>query len=67
VLGISRRAQRLPVRPLAGNLGKGSGEAEGILSREGAHFLRCDRCVGNEGLWDSCSSGNLRLSNCVKN
>jgi hypothetical protein len=31
------------------------------VSREGAHFLGCDRCVGNEGLWASCSSRNLGL------
>jgi hypothetical protein len=37
-------------RLVAGNPGKGSGEAEGLLSREGAHFLGCDRCMGNEGL-----------------
>jgi hypothetical protein len=29
---------------------KGSGAAEGLLSREGAHFLGWDMHVGNEGL-----------------
>jgi hypothetical protein len=29
---------------------KGSGAAEGLLSREGAHFLGWDRHVGNERL-----------------
>jgi hypothetical protein len=29
---------------------KGSGEAEGLSSREGAHSLGWDRHVGNEGL-----------------
>jgi hypothetical protein len=29
---------------------KGSGEAEGMLRREGAHFLGWDRHVGNERL-----------------
>jgi hypothetical protein len=29
---------------------KGSGVAEGLLRREGAHFLGWDRHVGNEGL-----------------
>jgi len=29
---------------------KGSGAAEGLLSREGAHFLGWDKNVGNERL-----------------
>jgi len=29
---------------------KGSGEAKGMLRREGAHFLGWDRHVGNERL-----------------
>jgi hypothetical protein len=32
------------------NLLKGSGAAEGLLSREGAHFLGWDKHVGNERL-----------------
>jgi hypothetical protein len=42
------------------------GQAEGLLSREGAHFLGCDRCMGNEGLWASCNSGHLGLRNFVE-
>jgi len=29
---------------------KGSGAAEGMLSREGTHFLGWDRHVGDEGI-----------------
>jgi hypothetical protein len=60
-------ARRLHVWPVVGNPGKRSGAIEGLLSREGAHFLGCDRCVGNKGLWASCSSGHLGLSNSVEN
>jgi hypothetical protein len=49
VLNYSYRALRLPVRPVV-EARKGSGAAEGLLSREGAHFLGWDRHVGNEGL-----------------
>jgi hypothetical protein len=66
VLSISHRAQRLPVRPIVGNLGKGSGVVKGLVSREGAHFLGCDRCMGNEGLWANCNSGQLRQINYVE-
>lgn len=58
--------QRLSVRPIAGNPRKGSGAAEGLVSREGAHFLGCDRCIWNEGLWTSCNSGYLGLNNSVE-
>jgi hypothetical protein len=46
---------------VVGNPEKGSGESEGLLSIEYEHFLGCERCMGNEGLWTSCSSGHLRL------
>jgi hypothetical protein len=46
--------------------GKGSGAVKGLLSREGAHFLRCDKCVGDEGPWASRSSGNLGIGNYVE-
>jgi hypothetical protein len=49
VLNYSYRALRLPVGLLL-KPWKGSGAAEGLLSREGAHFLGWDRHVGNEGL-----------------
>jgi hypothetical protein len=49
VLNCSYRAIRLPVRPVA-EAWKGSGAAEGLLRREGAHFLGWDRHVGNERL-----------------
>jgi hypothetical protein len=48
-LGIRYRAMRLPVWPIV-EAPKGSGAVEGLLSREGAHFLRWDMHVGNEGL-----------------
>jgi hypothetical protein len=38
VLNCSYSALRLPFRPVA-EAQKGSGVAEGLLSREGAHFL----------------------------
>ena len=49
VLNYSYRALRLPVR-LVAEAQKGSEAVEGLLSKEGAHFLWCDRHVGNEGL-----------------
>jgi hypothetical protein len=49
VLNYSYRALRLPVR-LVAKAWKGSGEANGLLSREGAHFLGWDMHVGNEGM-----------------
>ena len=49
VLKCTYRALRLPVWPIA-EARKGSGAAEGLLSREGEHFLGWDRHVGNEGL-----------------
>ena len=49
VLNYSYRALRLHVWPVF-EAQKISGEAEGLLSREGAHFLGWDRHVGNEGL-----------------
>jgi hypothetical protein len=39
MLNCSYRALRLPVWPIV-EAQKGSGEAEGLLSREGAHFYR---------------------------
>jgi hypothetical protein len=49
VMNYSYRALRLPIRPIVESR-KGSGAAEGLLSREGAHFLGWDKHVGNEGL-----------------
>jgi hypothetical protein len=49
VLNCSYMALRLPVR-LVVEAHKGSGVAEGPLSKEGSHFLGWDRHVGNEGL-----------------
>jgi hypothetical protein len=49
VLNYSYRTQRLPVRIVA-EARKESGAVEGMMSREGAHFLGWDRHVGNEGL-----------------
>ena len=49
VLTYNYRALRLPVHPVA-EAQKGSGAAEGLLSREGAHFLGWDRHVGSERL-----------------
>jgi hypothetical protein len=49
VLNCNYSALRLPVWPVD-EAWKGSGEAEGLLSREGEHFLGWDRHVGNEGL-----------------
>jgi hypothetical protein len=43
------RALRLPVWPID-EARKGSGVAEGLLRREGEHFLGWDMHVGNEGL-----------------
>jgi hypothetical protein len=59
-------AQILPVWLVASNPGKGSGATEGLVSRAGAHFLECDRCVGNEGRWASCSNENLGLENSLE-
>ena len=61
-LRISRRISRLYVQNVVGNLGKGSGESEGILRREGEHFIGYHRCVGNEGLWDIFNNGHLGMS-----
>jgi hypothetical protein len=44
VINYSYRALRLPVRPVV-EAWKGSGATEGLLSREGAHFL------GGTGMW----------------
>jgi hypothetical protein len=49
VLNCSYSAIRLPVRPIV-EARKGSGAAEGLLRREGAHLLGWARHVGNEGL-----------------
>jgi hypothetical protein len=49
VINYNYKDLRLPVRPVA-EAQKGSGAAEGLLSREGAHFLGWDKHVGNEGL-----------------
>jgi hypothetical protein len=49
VLNYNYRALRLPFQPVVEAL-RGSGVAEGMLSREGAHFLGWDKHVGNEGL-----------------
>jgi hypothetical protein len=49
VLNCSYNSLRLPVRPVA-EAWKGSGAAEGLLSREGAHFLGWDMHVRNEEL-----------------
>jgi hypothetical protein len=49
VLNCSYRTLILHVRPVA-EAEKGSGETIGLLRREGAQFLGCDRDVGNEGL-----------------
>jgi hypothetical protein len=43
------RALRLPIWPIVEALKRKWG-SEGLLSREGAHFLGWDRHVGNEGL-----------------
>jgi hypothetical protein len=51
VVTISCKAQRLLVLLVLGNSGKASGEAKGLVSIEGAHFLGCDRCVWNEESW----------------
>jgi hypothetical protein len=32
------------------NPGRDVGQSRECLSREGAHFLGCNRCMGNEGL-----------------
>jgi hypothetical protein len=63
---INRRDQKLHVWPVASKPMKRSGVVEGILSREGAHFLGCDRCMGNKGLWDSCSNRHLGLGNSIE-
>jgi len=38
---------------------KRSGENEGLLRKEGACLLGCDRCVGKERLYNCCSSGTV--------
>jgi len=43
------RALRLHVGPV-GETRKGTRVVEGLLRKEGAHFLGWDRHVGNEGL-----------------
>jgi hypothetical protein len=49
VLNYIYKALRLPVQPIV-EARKGSGAVEGLLSREGEHFLGWDKHVGNEGL-----------------
>jgi hypothetical protein len=49
VINHSYRALRLPVQPIV-ETWKGSGVVEGLLSREGVHFLGWDMHVGNDGL-----------------
>jgi hypothetical protein len=49
VLNYKYMALTLPIWPVA-EARKGSGAVEGLLRREGAHFLGWDRHVGNEGL-----------------
>ena len=49
VLKYSYMVLRLPVRHVV-EARKGSGAAEGLLSREGVYFLGWDRRVGNEGM-----------------
>jgi hypothetical protein len=49
VLNYSYKALRLHVWTVV-EAQKGSGVAEGLLSRERAHFLGWDKHVGNEGL-----------------
>jgi hypothetical protein len=49
VLNYSYMALRLHLRPVA-EAQKGSGVVEGLLSREGAHFLGWDKHMGNEGM-----------------
>ena len=49
VINYSYMALRLLVQPIV-EARKGSGVVEGLLSREGAHFLGWDRHVGNERL-----------------
>jgi hypothetical protein len=44
---------------------KGSGVVEGLLSKEGAHFLGWDRNVGNEGLQIVSLSWHMCLSSYV--
>jgi hypothetical protein len=40
---------RLHIQPIAKSH-KGSGAIEGLLNREGAHFLGWDKHVGDEGI-----------------
>jgi hypothetical protein len=49
VINCSYRALRHPFQPIV-EARKGSGVAEGLLRKEGAHFLGWDKNVGNEGL-----------------
>jgi hypothetical protein len=49
VINYSYRTLRLPVWPVV-EAWKGSRADEGLLRREGAHFLGWDKHVGNEGL-----------------
>jgi hypothetical protein len=46
VLNYNYRDLRLPIQPIA-EARKGSGVVEGLLRREGAHFLGWDKHVGN--------------------
>ena len=48
VLNCSYNALRILVWPVV-EAQKGSGVAEGLLRREGAHFLGWDMHAGNEG------------------
>jgi hypothetical protein len=58
VLNYNYIALRLSVQPIAISW-KGSGAVEGLLSREGAHFLGWDMHVRNEGLWAISLSWHL--------
>jgi hypothetical protein len=49
VLNCSYRSLKLTVWPVV-EAQKGSATVEGMLSKEGAHFLGWDKHVGNEGL-----------------
>ena len=49
VLKCSYSVMRLPVW-LVAEARKGSGAAEGLLSKDGAHFMGWEMHVGNKGL-----------------
>jgi hypothetical protein len=49
VMNYSHSALTLPIQPVV-EARKGSGAAEGLLTREEAHFLGWEGNVGNEGL-----------------